>query len=81
MEWPFQFWDAEANCTIKTKFKKFNKIGVEVFVIPMTNVPLDHGQNENGLVLLGQVVLQPLKNLSWVATWTYPRSKFHQHYL
>jgi hypothetical protein len=39
VEWPFQFWDAEANCTIKTKLEKFNKSGLEVFVIPMVDVP------------------------------------------
>ncbi len=39
MEWPFQFWDVEANCTSKTKMEKFNKIGLEVFVIPMAKVP------------------------------------------
>jgi hypothetical protein len=41
VEWPFQFWDVEANYTIKTKLEKFNKIGLKVFVIPMTNVPSD----------------------------------------
>jgi hypothetical protein len=34
IEWPFQFLDAKAKCTIKTKMlKKFNKIGLEVFVV------------------------------------------------
>jgi hypothetical protein len=41
VRWPFQFWDAKENCIIKTKLEKFNKIGLEVFVIPTTNVPLD----------------------------------------
>jgi hypothetical protein len=39
VEWPFQSCDAETNCTIKTKLEKFNKIGLEVFVIPTTDVP------------------------------------------
>jgi len=34
VEWPFQFRDVEANCIIKTKLEKFNRIGLEVFVIP-----------------------------------------------
>jgi hypothetical protein len=38
MEWPFQFWDAEANCVIKTKLEKFNKIRLNVFVIPTANI-------------------------------------------
>jgi hypothetical protein len=35
----FQFWVVEANCIIKTKLEKFNKTGLEVFVIPMVDVP------------------------------------------
>jgi hypothetical protein len=39
VEWPFQFWDVEANCTIKTKLEKFKKIGLKVFVIPTAKDP------------------------------------------
>jgi hypothetical protein len=34
VKWPFQFLDAKAKCTIKTKMlERFNKIELEVFVI------------------------------------------------
>jgi hypothetical protein len=39
VEWTFQFWDVKAKCTIKTKLEKFNKIGLEVFTIPIAKVP------------------------------------------
>jgi hypothetical protein len=38
VKWPFQFWDAATNCIIKTKLEKFNKIGLNTFVIPTINV-------------------------------------------
>jgi hypothetical protein len=33
VDWPFQFWDVEAKCTINTKLERFNTIGLKVFVI------------------------------------------------
>ncbi len=40
MEWPFQFWDAKAKCTIKAKLEKYNKIKLEAFVVLMVKVSL-----------------------------------------
>ncbi len=80
VEWPFQFWDAKSNCIIKTKLEKFNKSGLEVFVIPTVDVP-SNGANWQRVGTFGSSGHVAIEEHELVATWTYPQNKFHQHHL
>ena len=37
VNWPYEFWNGDSKCIIKTKLEPFNMKGSNVYVIPISN--------------------------------------------
>ena len=36
VDWPFSFWDTQTRCRIKERLEKLNRVGLEVFLLPLS---------------------------------------------